>query len=147
MGRALASKYEKPKVLINGPLPPPLGGMATYCQDYLRTSLISEFDITCGRSNLIKSVFSTRGLLRFALRILNSITIIIVWVVTLLSKRPDLVHVHTNSYMGFYVKSLLTLLAKIVGTKTILHIHGGEFREFYGNSPRALARENKLYVR
>jgi glycosyltransferase involved in cell wall biosynthesis len=138
MGRAPAWKYEKPKVLINGPLPPPLGGMATYCQDYLRTSLISAFDITFCRSNVIKGVFSARGLFRFALRILNSITIIMVWVVTLLSKRPDIVHVHTNSYTGFYVKSLLTLLARIVGAKTILHVHGAEFREFYVNSPRIL---------
>jgi len=73
-------------------------------------------------------------LLRFTLKILNSITIIIVWVVTLLSKRPDIVHVHTNSYTGFYVKSLLTLLARITGAKTVLHVHGGKFREFYENS-------------
>ncbi|MCK4788980.1 MAG: glycosyltransferase [Desulfobacteraceae bacterium] len=106
--------------------------METYCQDYLSTDLPFEFNITFCRAILIKSVFTTRGLLRFTLRLLNSLSITFVWIATLLTKRPDIAHVHTNSYAGFYIKGILTLLAKLVGAKTVLHIHGGGFKEFYG---------------
>jgi glycosyltransferase involved in cell wall biosynthesis len=138
MINAAVRKYRRPVVLINGPLPPPLGGIATYCQDYLRTSLTSGFQIIFCRSNLLKSVFTTRGLVRFTLRVINSFVVICVWVANLTIKRPDIAHVHTSSYAGFYVKSLLVLLARAAGAKTILHIHGAEFKKFYSNSPRIL---------
>jgi glycosyltransferase involved in cell wall biosynthesis len=134
---------EKFRILINGPLPPPWGGMQTYCQDFLRSPLTKQFNIRFCRAILLPSVFETHGLLRFALRCLNSFLITLVWVGQLLVYRPHIAHVHTNSYSGFYVKGLLTVLARLSGAKTIFHIHGGAFKKFYGNAPwfmRALIR-------
>jgi len=130
---------KKTAILINGPLPPPLGGMETYCQDYLKTSLPDEFDVCLCRAILIKSVFTTKGLVRFLLRCLNSCSITCVWIVMLLVKRPDIAHIHTNSWAGFYVKGVMAMLARFVRVRTVFHIHGAEFKEFYG-SMSGLAR-------
>lgn len=124
---------KKIRILINGPLPPPIGGMATYCQDYMKTQLPSDFDITLCRACVIKWISATSGLLYFGLRCLNSICITIVWLTMLIAKRPDIAHIHTNSYTGFYVKSLLVYLARMFKAKTILHVHGAEFKEFYSS--------------
>jgi len=127
---------KKTSVLINGPLPPQTGGMETYCQDYLRTNLSAQYSISHCRAILIGSILKTRGPVRFALRCLNSLAITCVWMVMLVIKRPAIVHVHTNSYAGFYVKCGLTLLGRLVGAKTVLHMHGGGFKDFYRSKGR-----------
>ncbi len=121
-------------VLFSGPLPPPLGGMTTYCQDYLRSNLSSEFNIIFCRSNLIKGTYEVKGLCSFVLRCLNSVVMMIVWVWRLICKHPDIAHVHTNSYVGFYKRGILTILARMFGTRTILHVHGAWFDKFYDKS-------------
>lgn len=122
----------KPCILLNGTLPPPLGGIATYCSDYLKSPLSEEFELIFCRAILIKSIFKASGALRFCLRSFNSILVILVWIAVLTVRRVDIAHVHTNSYAGFYVKAALSVLARLFGAKTILHMHGAEFNIFYG---------------
>jgi len=129
------SESEKFRILMNGPLPPPYGGMQIYCQDFLRSSLMTQFNVRFCRAILLPSVFETHGLVRFVLRCLNSFLITLVWVSQLLFYRPHIAHVHTNSYSGFYIKGLLAVLARLNGAKTILHIHGGAFKQFYDSMP------------
>lgn len=45
--------------------------------------------------------------------------------------KVGLVHVHMASRGSFIRKSLVVDLVKILGGKVILHLHGGEFRDFY----------------
>ena len=47
-----------------------------------------------------------------------------------LFNRPAIVHAHAASHASFLRKSLLLLLARMAGCKTIFHLHGGGFREF-----------------
>lgn len=54
----------------------------------------------------------------------------------LIYKRPELVHIHTASFPGFYRKMIYLLPAIMSKSKTILHIHGGRFHEFYAAHPR-----------
>ena len=46
----------------------------------------------------------------------------------------DIVHIHTASNGSFYRKSIVLLIAKLFAKKTVMHIHGGGFKEFYYNS-------------
>jgi glycosyltransferase involved in cell wall biosynthesis len=46
----------------------------------------------------------------------------------------DIVHIHTASNGSFYRKSIALLIAKTHAKKTIMHIHGGGFKEFYNSS-------------
>jgi glycosyltransferase involved in cell wall biosynthesis len=57
-----------------------------------------------------------------------------------LRERPAVVHVHSASRASFVRKSLLLLLARCAGCRTIFHLHGGEFRQFAGDESGAPMR-------
>ena len=41
---------------------------------------------------------------------------------------------HTNTYAGFYIRGFLLLFAKAIFKKTIIHIHGAEFKTFFNRA-------------
>jgi glycosyltransferase involved in cell wall biosynthesis len=45
-------------------------------------------------------------------------------------QRPAVVHVHAASHASFLRKSVVLLIARMAGCKTIFHLHGGGFRRF-----------------
>ena len=49
---------------------------------------------------------------------------------TCLLRRPAIVHAHASSGASFVRKSLVLLLARASGCKTIFHLHGGTFRQY-----------------
>ena len=54
--------------------------------------------------------------------------------------RPAIVHAHASSGASFVRKSLVLLLARASGCKTIFHLHGGAFREYALERSGALMR-------
>ncbi|CAH0278544.1 Phosphatidyl-myo-inositol mannosyltransferase [Massilia sp. Bi118] len=46
------------------------------------------------------------------------------------SQHPSVVHVHAASRASFVRKSIVLLIARLAGCKTIFHLHGGGFRQF-----------------
>lgn len=62
----------------------------------------------------------------------------------LCDKKIRIVHVHTSSYNSFRRASAFVRLGHLMGKRIILHVHGGNFKEFYHASPkRILAVLNK----
>jgi glycosyltransferase involved in cell wall biosynthesis len=59
---------------------------------------------------------------------------------TCLFRRPAIVHAHSASRASFMRKSLLLLIARRAGCKTVFHLHGGGFREFAEGESGALMR-------
>jgi glycosyltransferase involved in cell wall biosynthesis len=55
-------------------------------------------------------------------------------------QRPAIVHAHAASRASFLRKSLLLLIARRAGCKTIFHLHGGGFRQFATGESGALMR-------
>ena len=49
---------------------------------------------------------------------------------TCLLRRPAIVHAHVSSGASFLRKSLVLLVARASGCKTIFHLHGGTFRQY-----------------
>lgn len=49
-----------------------------------------------------------------------------------LRARPAVMHAHCASRASFLRKSLLLLIARACGSRTVYHLHGGGFREFAG---------------
>jgi len=49
---------------------------------------------------------------------------------TCFGQRPGVVHVHAASRASFVRKSIVLLIARLAGCKTIFHLHGGGFRQF-----------------
>lgn len=54
--------------------------------------------------------------------------------------RPDLVHVHTADYAGFWEKSCLAALAHLGRRPYVMHLHGGTFDTFLGELSGRRAR-------
>ncbi len=44
--------------------------------------------------------------------------------------RPAIVHVHAGSHASFQRKSLVLLMARMGGARTVFHLHGGGFRRY-----------------
>jgi glycosyltransferase involved in cell wall biosynthesis len=55
-------------------------------------------------------------------------------------QRPSVVHVHAASRASFVRKSIVLLIARLAGCKTIFHLHGGGFRQFATVEAGALMR-------
>lgn len=55
------------------------------------------------------------------------------WVL-LTNRQIKIVHLQSASRGSFFRKSIMVLVAKLFGKKTVLHIHGGEFKVFYANA-------------
>jgi len=123
----------RPRILHVGPLPPPIGGMQLNVQRFLRSKVAETFEITHIRTDIVGKLNFT-GWRRFALNLLNCIVLIIQLVCKLISVRPAIVHIRTNSFAGFYEKSILSFIARLAGRKIIMHVHGGGFGDFYEQS-------------
>ena len=59
---------------------------------------------------------------------------------TCLAERPAVVHAHSASHASFFRKSLLLLIARRCGARTVFHLHGGGFRDFATTESGPLAR-------
>jgi glycosyltransferase involved in cell wall biosynthesis len=55
-------------------------------------------------------------------------------------RHPAIVHVHAASHASFLRKSLILLVARLAGCKTIFHLHGGGFRTFAAEEAGTLLR-------
>lgn len=122
---------KRSQVLVSGPLPPPLGGMETYCEEYLKTNLTKDFSIVFLQSGLIKIPCSSNRFKMIFLKCVNRAVTMLIWVANLVARCPDLVHVHTNSGPGFYARCWMIRCAKMLGIPSLLHMHGASFKEFY----------------
>lgn len=52
------------------------------------------------------------------------------YVTTLATWRPDIVHIHTCSYLNFWRSGLYVGVAKLLNRRVVLYIQGGQFHEF-----------------
>ena len=116
-------------VLLIGPLPPPIGGQSMLNKAILESAIANNhpliaFDV--GHKSMGKP-WRPVLTLTFCIRLL--------W---LLIKQPSirLLHIQTQAGMGFFEKSLFVLLGKAFGRKSVLHIHGGRFPQFWNSSGR-----------
>lgn len=127
----------KGRILHVAPMPPAIGGMRTYFQGLLNspTSRIFEFHVV---SSDILNKFRYRGIKRKLLNPLNCITVALAVIGKIIICRPHIVHTQTNSGSGFYEKSVMSLIGRIFLRKSVLHVHGGGFRDFYNRSSSLL---------
>jgi glycosyltransferase involved in cell wall biosynthesis len=121
--------------LILGPHPSAQGGIASVLSTYIEAGLID------GRETEFVPTFRTGsaltrlrvGFCAFA-RVFRE----------LLNNRVRLLHIHVAQRTSFYRKSLFVALAGFFDVPVILHLHSGEFEEFY---ERHCGRLRQAYVR
>jgi len=109
--------------------------MASHVEQYLRSDVAKTFDIIQVNSDLIGKL-SRRGVMRIIMNLANAVLLpfVVVWRIVL--KRPSVVHICTNSFGGFYEKGVLGIVARLLGRRVVMHIHGGGFGKFHANSSR-----------
>ncbi len=128
------------KILHVGPLPPPVGGMATVINN-LATALTDFCEVKV--LNNIKTTAKTRSLFQGVvaqLRLLVRLAYLcLVW-------RPDVVHIHTCSWFSFWRSSADVVLARVLWRHVVLHIHGAEFKTFLDSLPPFMARLARMIL-
>ncbi|MCK4626504.1 MAG: glycosyltransferase family 4 protein [Phycisphaerae bacterium] len=125
------SQSKKPRVVMLGPLPPLTGGMAAVVNNLRDSALASRCRLTVlnngkttpeGRS-VLSGIASQMGLLyRLA--------------ETILRQRAQIVHIHTCSGFTFWRDCLHALVASLLGSHVVWHVHGGGFDVFAAQQAR-----------
>lgn len=126
------------KVLSIGPLPPPIGGMATVLQN-LDPALTQVFDHRV--LNTAKTTSEGRSL---ALGVAAQLALLWRYIKLLLLWRPAIVHIHTCSFFTFWRSVLDMVLARLAGRRVVLHIHGAMFHKFLNGLGPVRARLARL---
>ena len=132
------------KVMIVGPLPPTVGGITTLIQEILRSKMpkryaFTVFDTQRPTYDFCKEVWDYTLVFRIGwVRLVKSL----IWTVAhlmsfpfaLLRNRPHVVHVNSVGYWVYWENGIYVLLSKIFRKRTLFHIHGGGFEDFYEKS-------------
>ncbi len=147
-------------VLHVSPAPPQLGGMEAFMGDLLKSSLarrhhiillnISKPRLFRGGAYAIKTGYAGAFKRRLSLTAMShaySIRFFLRFVVMLLCRRIDIVHIHTASYTSFWEKCAYIFTARAAGRKVVLHVHGALFKEFYAGSPPVLQSAIRYFFR
>jgi glycosyltransferase involved in cell wall biosynthesis len=120
-----------PRVLMIGTAPGGQGGVASVVEVLRQGGLFERESIRylCSHregSRTAKAVAAFDAFWRTSLACLN--------------ERPAVVHAHAASRASFARKSVLLLIARLAGCRTIFHLHGGQFDQFAGAEAGAALR-------
>jgi glycosyltransferase involved in cell wall biosynthesis len=115
-------------VIMAGPLPPAVGGIASVIGALSASSFAQRVDLRLFETGKVTP--EGRNLwcaVRTRLQVMSA------WW-RLLGQRPrPLVHIHTCSGLTYFLDGILLLMARLRGAPTVLHIHGGRFDVFLDN--------------
>lgn len=122
------------RILVVGPSLSAIGGISTYLNGFMSCGLSSTYELDYfdtfsrkGRISPKKSIFEFKELCL-------SIRVIIDFFVTCFSGKYDAIYLNSSSYWGFWEKSILILVSRVLGVDVYLTIHGAKFFDFYNKS-------------
>ncbi|HEY6865709.1 MAG TPA: glycosyltransferase family 4 protein [Candidatus Eisenbacteria bacterium] len=113
---------DRPRVLVVGPLPPPLGGVQLLNEMLLGSSLARDFELS--------SVNTSKGVLRWAVEKATWRTVpyffrdVAALNAALARARPDVVVVHAAPSPSILRDWVFMLLARAWGSRVVCHYHG-----------------------
>ncbi len=109
-------------VLFIGPHHQQRGGIASVLDVYSKSMPHFNFIPTYNKKNAVYNFFY------FCIAVFKFLGVMIG------NRNIEIVHLHTASHGSFLRKSILVIIARIFGKKTVLHIHSGGFKMFYNES-------------
>lgn len=113
------------QILMIGPDKKAQGGIASVI------ALYEKFNLCDGNIIYLKTYTNGSIFIKFFIYFLFIVQYLYI---LLVNKNVKLVHIHTSSRGSFLRKSIIFFIAKMFRKKTILHIHGSEFMDFYNES-------------
>lgn len=118
------------RVIMTGPLPPAIGGMATIIDDLTHSSLAEKVKLelfdTAKKTPENRSLFQA---IKMRLALWQR------WGHVNRVQGSTIVHIHTCSGLTFFLDGALLLLARRCNNPVIMHIHGARFDEFLDHLP------------
>lgn len=115
------------KVLLLSPLPPPVGGIASWTQNildyYKDTNFVNVVLLNTaivGRNITRKDIFS-----RFVFGFYDASRVLLKLFISLKKDRPDVIHINSSGSLGLYRDYLVSLLAKYFNIPVVAHFHFG----------------------
>src|SRR4030042_2938072 len=123
----------KPRVILAGHLPPMIGGIATFCQALLNSSLADRVDLRFVQTSpqgrpLLSSGKANWKNLRDAIRDCGR------FFGACLTHRPVIAHICTAYGLSFLKHSMCVVFARVVGCHVILHPHCSFAKLYAGSS-------------
>lgn len=116
-------KNKRPlKVLVSGHLPPPMGGMATYYQSLIHSSLPEKVDLTFVQTSSHSRDFTQSGRGSIS-NMLLAVADIGRFTQALLRHRPQVCHIATAFGVSFLKHSICVVIARAFGSRVLLHPH------------------------
>ncbi len=112
----------KRKILLIGILPPPVNGQAIAFQA-LANEMKVETLVISGKRNT--SIFVIIG------KVLNYFGILLQLTFKLILRKYVVYHTISQSKEGFLRDFLIVIISKLLGSKIVVHIHGGNYDGFY----------------
>jgi glycosyltransferase involved in cell wall biosynthesis len=110
------------RVLISGHLPPPVGGIGSYYQALLGSSLKEQVDLYFVLTSSQKRKLSKSGEASFGNAMLS---VLDCWrfAKAALRHRPQISHIATAFGLSFFKHSLCVLFSRFLGSRVLLHPH------------------------
>lgn len=134
---------DRKRLLLVSPIPPPMGGIATWTQAVMRSPLADRFELRVIDTSPSEHA-SVSGGSRLRLdRVGHAVRILAAVLRELVSFRPHIVHVNTSYFWAFLRDGLSAWIAKAFRARVLLHFRGGDFPEFVEAS-RPLVRRTIL---
>ncbi len=124
-------KTDKPRVVMLGPLPPLTGGMATVVNNLRAGALASRCRLTVLNNG--KTTHEGRSVL---VGIASQIRLFRQLTVAILRQRAQIVHIHTCSGFAFWRDCMHAMIARLLGSRIVWHVHGGGFDVFAAQQAR-----------
>ena len=134
MTRGRIGSSTRPRVLLSGHLPPPAGGIATYCQSLLSSSLGDKVDLCFVQTSSQTRAVDSRG----RGTISNVVSAFIDcgrFARAVRDHRPHISHITTAHGLSFLKHSICVVIARIMGSRVLLHPHCS-FQKLYIECPR-----------
>lgn len=113
------------RVVMSGPLPPAVGGMASVIGALSQSALAQATDLVLFDTG--KKTAPNRTLLQ---GVQARLRLIREWSALLAGHPGTIVHIHTCSGFTYFLDGILAAVARRHGCRVVLHVHGGLFDAF-----------------
>ena len=130
-----ASALRRPRLLVVGPLPPPLGGVQLIIDMQLRSSLAREFELQVANTSKRELRWAVENpTWKTPLYFLRDFSRLIRMLVRV---RPDAVLVHATSSVSILRDWIFMATARLAGARVICHYHGTIHARFPSGETRS----------
>lgn len=122
MFRKSDRQIKEMRILVSGCLPPPIGGMASFYEGLLASSLPTRVHLDFVQTSSQNRMFQKSGRLSF-FNIISSVADCLRFFRTVIASQPHIAHIGTAFGLSFVKHGFCVLIARLCGVKVLLHPH------------------------